>query len=124
MTDQSETTRRRRPDDRPREIIDSALTLFSERGFSATRLEDVAARAGLSKAAIYLYFKDKTTLLKAVVEETAGANLAMAGAIVGQHEGRIGPLLEKLILAIAKRMSETRMPDLVKLVISESRAHP
>ena len=124
MTDRSEITRRRRPEDRPAEIIDAALTLFSERGFSATRLEDVASRAGLSKAAIYLYFKDKTSLLKAVVEETAGTNLAMAGAIVSQHEGLIGPLLEKLILAIAGRMNETRMPDLVKLVISESRAHP
>lgn len=124
MTDPSEITRRRRPEDRPREIIDAALTLFSERGFSATRLEDVASRAGLSKAAIYLYFKDKTSLLKAVVEATAGANLAMAGTIVSQHEGPIGPLLEKLILAIAGRMSQTRMPDVVKLVISESRAHP
>ena len=124
MTDQSETTRRRRPDARPGEIIDAALTLFSERGFSATRLADVASRAGLSKAAIYLYFKDKTSLLKAVVEATAGANLAMAGTIVSQHEGAVGPLLEKLIIAIAGRMNQSRLPDLVKLVISESRAHP
>lgn len=124
MTDQSEITRRRRPEDRPREIIEAALALFSERGFSATRLADVASRAGLSKAAIYLYFKDKTSLLKAVVAETAGTNLAMAGAIISQHEGAVGPLLEKLMIAIAGRMNQSRLPDLVKLVISESRAHP
>ena len=71
-------SRTRRPEARPAEILAAALDLFAEKGFSATRMEDVAARAGLSKAAIYLYFKDKMALLKALVNEMAGANLAVA----------------------------------------------
>ena len=125
MTDQSEISlRKRRPAARPAEILDAALDLFTERGFSATRLEDIASRAGLSKAAIYLYFKDKTSLLKVLVEETAGGNIALAAGLIERHRGPVAPLLQQLLGVIAGRMKDTRLPHLVKLVISESRAHP
>ena len=124
MTDQSEISRKRRPDARPAEILEAALDLFTERGFSATRLDDVASRAGLSKAAIYLYFKDKTSLLKAVVQATVGPNLGMAETLLRQHQGPVAPLLRQLLAIIAARMAEGRLPRLIKLIISESRAHP
>ena len=125
MTDQSEiTARKRRPDARPAEILAAALDLFTERGFSATRLEDIASRAGLSKAAIYLYFKDKISLLQALVQATAGPNLALVAGMIAAHQGPVAPLLRQILSVMAGRMSETRLPDLIKLVISESRAHP
>ena len=125
MTDQSEiTSRKRRPDARPAEILAAALDLFTERGFSATRLEDIASRAGLSKAAIYLYFKDKISLLQALVQATAGPNLALVAGMIAAHQGPVAPLLRQILSVMAGRMSETRLPDLIKLVISESRAHP
>jgi len=125
MTDQLEiTSRKRRPHDRPAEILEAALDLFTERGFKATRLEDVASRAGLSKAAIYLYFKDKTSLLMAIVQATAGANINIAGSMIAQHQGPVAPLLQQLLGFMAGRIDQSRMPDLLKLVISESRAHP
>lgn len=125
MTDQLVTSgRKRRPEARPAEIIDAALDLFVERGFSATRLDDVASRAGLSKGAIYLYFKDKTSLLKAVVESTVGANIAYAAGLANQHQGPLAPLLKQILITVAGRVRETRLPDVMKLVISESRAHP
>ena len=125
MTDQTEiTVRKRRPKARPSEILEAALDLFTERGFNATRLEDVASRAGLSKAAIYLYFNDKTSLLTAVVQAMAGGNIDIASGMIGQHQGPVAPLIRQLLGFLAGRMEETRMPDLVKLVISESRAHP
>ena len=49
----------RRRDARPTELTQAALGLFVEQGFAATRLEDVAARAGVSKATIYRYFENK-----------------------------------------------------------------
>ena len=58
---------RRRKDSRPGEILEAALDCFAERGFAATRLEDVAARAGVTKGTAYLYFKNKEELFKAVV---------------------------------------------------------
>jgi AcrR family transcriptional regulator len=125
MTDQLEiTSRKRRPEARPAEILEAALDLFTERGFKATRLEDVASRAGLSKAAIYLYFKDKTSLLMTIVQATAGANINLAGNMIAQHQGPVAPLLQQLLGFMAGRIDQSRMPDLMKLVISESRAHP
>jgi AcrR family transcriptional regulator len=125
MTDQLEiTARKRRPEARPTEILAAALDLFTERGFSATRLEDVASRAGLSKASIYLYFKDKTSLLMALVQATAGANINLADNMIAQHRGPLAPLLQQLLGFMAGRIDQSRMPDLMKLVISESRAHP
>ena len=58
---------RRRAEARPDEILDAALALFSEGGFDATRMDDVARRAGLSKGAVYLYFPSKTALLEGLV---------------------------------------------------------
>src|SRR5436305_1685516 len=63
------TRQRRRKEERPGEILAAALTLFSERGFSATRLEDVADRAGIAKGTIYLYFQTKEDLFEAVVRD-------------------------------------------------------
>ena len=125
MTDQTVIKpRQRRPDDRPAEILSAALDLFSERGYSATRMEDVASRAGLSKAAIYLYFKDKMSLLQALVQTTVGNNLLMARSMAEGHDGPVGELLAKVMGFMAGRIGDTRMPDLVKLIISESRAYP
>lgn len=120
----SDPPRKRRPDARPGEIITAALDLFAERGFSGTRLEDVAARAGLSKAAIYLYFDDKTALLKAVVKEAVGARIAQVRAAAAQHSGPVAPMLRRLLATVATGIGESRLPDIIKLVIAESRAHP
>jgi len=116
--------RKRRPEDRPREILDAALDLFSENGFSATRLEDVAKQAGLSKAAIYLYFPDKSALLKAIIQEMATSNIMQVQGTIATHQGPVAPLLRQLLLFIGNRMQTTRLPSLIKLVVSESRAHP
>ena len=126
MTDHSvaKTNRRRRPEARPAEILAAALALFTEKGFSATRMEDISSRAGLSKAAIYLYFDDKVALLQALVKDTVGNNLALARGMAKGHEGPIAPLLTTLLRFIAGRVTGSRLPDMLKLVISESRAHP
>lgn len=125
MTNRSVTTGvSRRPQARPTEILAAALELFAERGFSATRMEDVAARAGLSKAGVYLYFKDKTALLTALVNELAGANIAVARGIVEAHQGPVSPLIATILAFLGGQVRHTRFPELIKIVIAESRAHP
>src|SRR3954470_13664335 len=61
--------RERRKQARPGELLDAALDLFVEKGFAATRAEEVAARAGVSKGTLFLYFPSKEELFKAVVRE-------------------------------------------------------
>lgn len=125
MTEHSVITRRRRrPKARPAEILTAALELFTERGFTATRMEDIAAHAGLSKAAIYLYFNDKNSLLEVLVQEMAGTNIAFVSDLVARHQGPVTPVIGQIIEILAERMVSTKLPDMMKLVISESRAHP
>ena len=118
------TKQRRAPAERPGEIIDSALSLFVEKGFAATRLDDVAERAGLSKAAIYLYFADKTALFQGVIQQAVGRNLGMVEAMLAEHRGPVAVLLPGILEFMAGRIEDTPMAAVAKVVISESRAFP
>jgi AcrR family transcriptional regulator len=115
---------RRAPADRPKEILEAALAQFVEKGFAATRLDDVAAAAGLSKAAIYLYFEDKTALFRDVVRQTVSSNILMVDSLIQAHRGPVGPLLPGILDFMASRVEETPMAGVAKVVIAESRAFP
>lgn len=120
----STTKQRRAPTERPQEILEAALALFVEKGFAATRLDDVAERAGLSKAAIYLYFKDKETLLEGVIRQTISVNVGTMEGIARSHQGRVADLLPMVLEFMASRIEDTPIPSIAKLVIAESRAFP
>lgn len=115
---------RRRKADRPGEIIAAALEVFSERGFAATRLDDVAKRAGLSKGALYLYFETKEDLFRAVVSEAVAANLAHLEKAVQADLPFEETLRAGLTLLASRLASDRRISGVVKLVIAESRAMP
>src|SRR5882724_10543846 len=115
---------RRAPAERPGEILDAALSLFVEKGFAGTRLDDVAVRAGLSKAAIYLYFEDKTALFQGVVRQAVVANLGTVEAMLRVHRGPVALLLPRLLEFMAGRIEQSPIAAVAKLVISESRAFP
>src|SRR5262245_14190373 len=65
----------RRKEARPAEILSAALACFAERGFTATRMDDVAARAGVTKGTVYLYFENKEELFKALVRSLLLPNI-------------------------------------------------
>src|SRR5215216_1139479 len=92
------TSRTRRPDDRAPEIARAALELFVTKGFAATKLEDVAKAAGVSKGLPYLYFKNKEELFKAVIAEAIGEPLVKAIEFVDSYEGSTEDLLRELIV--------------------------
>ncbi len=115
---------RRAPTERPQEILEAALALFVEKGFAGTRLDDVAERAGLSKAAIYLYFKDKEALLEGVIRQTISANVGTMEGLARAHQGKVADLIPAILEFMASRVEDTPMPSIAKLVIAESRAYP
>src|SRR3569623_2169888 len=78
---------RRRAEARPDEVLDAALTLFIERGFAATRVEDIASQAGLSKGAVYLYFPSKEAILEGLVKR---AVLPVANSALGVIQNYVG----------------------------------
>jgi len=120
----AQAKQRRAPSERPQEILEAALGLFVEKGFAGTRLDDVAERAGLSKAAIYLYFKDKEALLEGVIRQTISANLGTVEALAKAHQGKVSNLIPAILEFMASRVEDTPMPSIAKLVIAESRAYP
>ncbi len=78
---------RRRSDARPDEILDAALAEFGERGFDAARIDAIAARAGVSKGAIYLYFASKEAVLKGLIEREVAPLAARLGALAQSGAG-------------------------------------
>ena len=116
--------RRRRKDERPSELVAAALDLFVERGFAATRLDDVAARAGVSKGTLYLYFESKEALFKAVIEETIVPLLASAEDVIANDQGTSIDLLRRLLNGWWEQIGATRLAGVPKLIIAEARNFP
>lgn len=116
--------RQRRKEARPQELLDAALDLFVERGFAATRSEDVAARAGVSKGTLYLYYPSKEELLKEVVRHNVVNQIAEGVEIINQFEGSSAELLAKMLRLWWDRIGETRASGIIKLMTSEVRNFP
>jgi AcrR family transcriptional regulator len=127
-TDQSvniaaETPRTRRPDDRVREITQAALQLLVTRGFAATKLEDVARAAGVSKGLPYVYFKSKEELFKAVIAEAIGDPLVRANDFIEGYGGRTEDLLRELVVMF-RRFAESPSGGVIKLILAEAGNFP
>ena len=104
-------------------ILAAALEEFSARGFEATRLDDVAKRAGVAKGTIYLYFRDKETLFQELIR-------TMLTPLVGTIEAMsaadlpVGVLAERIVDLFVREVFETRRKDVIRLMISEGRRFP
>lgn len=98
---------RRRSEARPDEILDAALAVFSERGFDAARMDDIAARAGVSKGAIYLYFDSKEAVLKGLIERELAP---VAGMLSGMAEQGADDPRATLTLIIKAATHLTQQP--------------
>ncbi|MDQ8153598.1 MAG: TetR/AcrR family transcriptional regulator [Gemmatimonadota bacterium] len=93
----------RRPDDRPREILAAAVRVFAERGYNATRLEDIAAAAGVTKGTIYYYFKNKDALLLRLSEASDREEFARIEALLSDN---VGPVSAQLRIVLRKGFAE------------------
>lgn len=122
---QSEPQRwQRRKADRPAEILDAALGLFAEKGYAATRLEEVARRAGVSKGTLYLYFESKEALFKAVVTTLVVPELERAEHTIETARGNARDLLAQLLRGWWQSVGESRLCGLPKLIIAEAGNFP
>ena len=116
--------RQRRKQARPQELLDAALDLFVERGFAATRSEDVAARAGVSKGTLYLYYPSKEELLREVIRHHVVNHIAEGMQIIRDFDGSAADLLAMMLRLWWERIGETRASGIVKLMTSEVRNFP
>ena len=115
---------RRRKADRPAEILKAGLEVFAARGFAATKLDEVAKKAGVSKGALYLYFDTKEALFQAAVAEAVQPNLERVKMLATADlpfETLIRMAVGGMALQVA---SDRRIGGVVKLVVAESGNQP
>ncbi|MES2107075.1 MAG: TetR/AcrR family transcriptional regulator [Pseudomonadota bacterium] len=114
----------RRKDARPQELLAAALDLFVERGFAATRLDDIAKKAGVSKGTLYLYFSSKEELFKTVVRENVVPVIGQAEEMVDQFTGSSAELFREIIMGWWQAMGSTQLSGLSKLMMAEASNFP
>jgi AcrR family transcriptional regulator len=116
--------RRRRKEARPHELTQAALALFVSKGYAATRLEDIARLAGVSKGALYLYFDSKEALFEAVIREGILPVLDGGEALMASYQGDAAGLVRGLLLAWWENVGSTPLAGVIKLMISEAGNFP
>jgi AcrR family transcriptional regulator len=120
----TEPKRQRRAEDRPREICAAALDVFAEKGFAAAKLDEIARRAGVSKGTLYLYFKDKADLFRAVVRDTVAPNIDLVRTMVEGTDLPFADVIRMFLPRFAALTSHVRVGAVAKMVIGESRNFP
>lgn len=116
--------RERRKEARPGELLEAALDLFVEKGFAATRAEEVAQRAGVSKGTLFLYFQSKEELFKAVVMENLGSRFTEWNQEFESFEGTSADMLRYCMRIWWERVGSTKASGLTKLMMSEGNNFP
>lgn len=115
---------RRRAEARPAEIVQAAYEIFSEKGFAAARLDDIARRAGVSKGALYLYFETKQDIFKAVVKDAVAPNIGAIETFALDFPGTFEQLIRMMVPRVAEMAGQSQMGKVIKMVIGESGNFP
>lgn len=117
--------RARRKAERPAEILDAAFEEFVKKGYAATRLEDVAARAGVTKGTIYFYFETKERLFEEMVRRTSQALFPEIESYAATLEGSYASRLRALIAFLFGRIAENRASrEMLRFLIAEGTRFP
>lgn len=114
----------RRAEDRPSEICAAALEVFAEKGFAAARLEEIARRAGVSKGTLYLYFKDKEDLFRAVVRDTVAPNIEAIRPMLAAADVPFAQIVRMFLPRFVEITGRVPVGSVAKMVIGESRNFP
>jgi len=120
----SEPRFKRRKEDRPAEIAEAAFHAFAENGYDATRVDDVARRAGVSKGLLYLYFKTKEELLKAVIKRYITPKIEALRSSIESSNLSAEDFLRGPFLEFAKQIPNSPAKILIRLIVSEGHKHP
>jgi AcrR family transcriptional regulator len=114
----------RRKDERPSELIDAALAVFAERGYAATRLEDVAHHAGVTKGTMYLYFENKEALFKELVRSRTLPLVESVEELVRTHRGSARDLVVQILRRRWEAIVDSPLSGIPKLMMSEAGNFP
>jgi AcrR family transcriptional regulator len=123
MIDRAMVPVRRRKHARPRELLVAAMALFIEKGFAATRTEEIAERAGVSKGTLYLYFDSKEQLFTNLIAERFFCTFPFEG-VGAPMAGDLAEALQGVVAAWRSALIEGRLGGVVQLVFTEVHHFP
>jgi len=110
--------------DKLQTILSAALDVFVENGFADTRLDEVAARAGVAKGTIYLYVPSKTALFEELVRSTIRSPIDGIGAQVAAMDLPLDAILRLMFTRMREEVLETRRREVIRLILSEAGRFP
>ncbi len=108
---------------REQTILQAALTLFANNGFQATKMESIAAAAGISKGTIYLYFDNKEALFRRLITQQIG-NKVQDGIKQLERAQSLSEMFARMTDEMVMLLTETPLPKLLRILISESAIFP
>jgi len=114
----------RRKNERPIEIMLAALDLFVCNGFAATKIDDIALRAGISKGTVYNYFSSKESLFKAMIRELMVPKISEVERFIANYQGSQIELLKLVIVQWWQTVKSSGLVGIPKLIISEADNFP
>lgn len=100
-------------------MLDAALAVFGEKGFAATKVDDIARRAGVSKGTVYLYFSSKEALLEGIVQRAVAPIADGAAPDMAQFEGDPRLPITMLLLMMSQLLSDPDKIAIPKLILRE-----
>src|SRR6266700_225990 len=117
------SNRAERTAERRQAIIEAALDEFISRGFTATRIDDVASRAGVAKGTIYLHFKDKESMFEELIRT---ALVPLIGRLHAPPPigGTVRDAVEAFARTFIQEVAATRRGDIVRLIVAEGPRFP
>jgi AcrR family transcriptional regulator len=116
--------RQRRKDQRPEEILSAALEEFAEKGYAATRLDDVARRANVAKGTIYLYYAGKVELFQAVIRRVLAPQLDQLEIMALSYQGSIEAFLRGPFLTLQRHLLQSDVRRLLRVLLAEGPLFP
>ncbi|MGH8120016.1 MAG: TetR/AcrR family transcriptional regulator [Gammaproteobacteria bacterium] len=120
---EAKTRKLRRKDERPNEILKAALEVFTTHGYAATRIDDVAERAGVAKGTIYLYFPSKEELFAEVVRHAILPHFETIEAYA-EKGGSAEEILRMQLQTIYSKLVSTEVRYIPRLIIGEGTRFP
>ena len=114
----------RRPGASREAVLSAALEMFLQNGFAATRVEDIAQRAGVGKGSVYLHVRNKQELFQAVIDEGVIAHIEQAEAFAVDFSGSATELLNTLLHNNLGEVGDSPPSGSFNRLIAESQQFP
>ncbi len=117
-------TTRATPEERTNSIIKAAFEVFTQEGFAAARMEDIAKKAGITKGLLYFYYASKQDLFLEVMEQRITGPIKEEALFINASESMGSHIVKSLDFIYAYLLQTPQIFNLLRLLIIEGPRFP